>query len=169
MIIDGVNVLDLAIGTDRRIPEEGDTSLRIPSSILPVLLNAKRHTVPALSTDVMDVSFITENSQSLNNQGTTSSVCVSLARGLWELELILVSQFDFASAVAGFKMSDIILTFKGADRRLLSRMAAIGSFTDYNRLRLLLDQTTTIKIRGSATALGEHLDQMAIINGIRIL
>lgn len=169
MIVDSPIVSDMAIGVDRRIMQEGDSQLLLPASIQSVALAIRPTTTGVLTNVVMQQSVFAEAALLLNNSAPATGNLFTLGAGLWELEMTLASKFDFSSAVGTLVSSDIAIVYRGAGRRLLSRLAEIGSYTDYNRMRLLLDTQAVIQVRGGITALAEHMDLLAIVNAIRIL
>jgi len=169
VIIDGPNVLDLGIGAGRRIIQDGDSQLLIPPTLLPVLLNIKRTVIPASNAIVNDQSCLGEATVTANNSATFTTNIIVLAAGLWELEMSLCTSFDYLTAAGAIGGADITLTYHAGSRRLLSRRASVGTFVDYNRMRLLLDEQTTVGIRHWLTAVGEHADSVTVINAIRIL
>ena len=169
MIIDGVNVLDLALGANRRIVQDGDTQLAIPSTILPVLLNIRRTQTGIQTGTPQEQSVLSEANQATNNAATSSVSIMTLQGGLWELELILCSQFDFSNAFGSLVTADITLNYKGLARRLLSRIASIGTFTDYQRMRVLLEDNCQMNLRNGTTGAAEHMTTLAIVNAIRVL
>jgi hypothetical protein len=104
------------------------------------------------------------------NQGTTAVEISQLGLGLWELEVTLASWFNYSNVAAAFNRITLELFFPvGGGQILLTRFASPGSFTDYNRVRILIEQTAQVLIRVPATGVGESLDCSPSINAIKIL
>ena len=172
MIVDGVNVMDLALGADRRIVEDGDAQLVIPSTIIPVLLNARPHSpAPTLATTVFQGSVLARDAETINGpaQGDTAFNLMLLDRGLWELEYSMASLFDFTTTPAGPSRNRLRITYQGITLDLLARYAQIGSFNDFGRSRLLLSSSAQISQVVGFTGAGQNDLVHCSVNAIRIL
>ena len=172
MIIDGPITFDLTLGQDRRVPQEGDAQTDVPPVINPVVLALRPTRLltqpanPTLTDSTLFDFFI-----SRVNQVALTSTLVTLAKGLWELEMSVASIFDFnpvppltnASPVELSLTNSLVTTVIG------SRFPAIGSFTDYNRLRILLLEPTAINLFVPLTGVTDDLSVQVSLNCIRII
>jgi len=172
VIVDGPITYDLTLGQERRISQESDAQTVVPPSVSPVVL-AIRPTV--LRTQPANP---TEQGSSLFhffiarlNQAAATTVLVTLPRGLWELELSQSCAFDYAAAfpLATLSGCEIQLAGSIATVALLVRFPTIGAFVDYNRLRVLLQESMTINSFVPATGAAQNLAQKITVNCIRIL
>jgi len=172
MIIDGPNTIDLAIGTDRRIIEPSDAQLSLPPTLVPVLLNARPHSpAPTNVTTVFQGSALSRDT-SINqapSSGATSVNVMMLDKGLWELEITLTTLFDYTTTPAIGSAAEWRIFLAGVTMQLLRRMAFIGSFVDYNRVRLLLTSASQINLLAGATAAAQNSYTSGTVNAIKIL
>ena len=171
MIVDSQFTYDLTVGQDRRIPADNDAQTFIPAQVSPVVL--------ALQPTVFDStggnptyknSVIINKSFAQNNAGAFSSDLITLAPGLWELEMTMATQFDFVGTVATLNGAAIrLIDTLATTVNVLKRIAAIGTFTDYNRIRVLLRSATKINAFVGITTVAQHADADICVNAIRII
>jgi len=172
MIIDGPNTIDLAVGTDRRIPEGGDAQLQIPPILLPVLLNLKPHNPsPTATTSVFEGSALLRDVQTANppSTGATAANLMLLDAGVWELEMTMSSWFDYGGTAPAVVGAQLRISYQAVVINLMLRFAAVGSFIDYNRVRLLLVSAGQISQVAGATGVGQNNAVLCTINAIKIL
>lgn len=170
MIVDSPMNIALAIGQERRRIENGDAQLSIPPVILPVLLGLQPHTVAVSSSVVQNQSVLAKQQTVRVNQAAITQTIITLGKGLWELEMTLATQFNYLGAVGTLNGSHLQLLYPGPTAiNLLERFAQIGTFTDYNRMRLLLTQDVTLQLVMDITGVGQNMDASCTINCIRIL
>ena len=168
MIIDGLNVIDLAIGADRRIIEEGDAQLRVPSVIAPVLLNL-RPTVDLWSNSAEQAgSVFGQIEGSRSNQAQSDLAFMTLAKGLWELEFTLSTLFSYTMVGPGNAGVDLKINYISTTR-VLRRYPQIGSFVDFQRMRVLLIKPASIILGMPANGVGQVLDASATLNAVRVI
>jgi hypothetical protein len=168
MIIDGPNTVDLAVGTDRRLPQEGDAQLLVPPLLMPVLQNLKPHRITFAGTvrhsDSVLRSFFSHN----GGGGNVTSTILTLSKGLYELEFSLASVFT-ADAPSGTDHSaSIEAVYLGLPIPVLFRFARVGNYVDYNRMRFLAVDDFTIQNRIQAAA-GNDVTMRSVVNAIRVL
>jgi len=170
VIIDGPITFDLTMGADRRIPQDGDAQTQVPPIVNPVVLALKPTKFSNGGQSVISSSTLIDLSLVRNNQAAVNQPIHTLVPGLWELECSLTTQFDYAGAVGTLNGVAIMLrSVTGTQCRILQRLAAIGTFVDYNRLRLLLVENVILSLDVGITGVGDHQDSRASINAIRIL
>lgn len=169
MIVDTANNVALAQGQLRRIIENGDAQVTVPSVILPVLLQLQPTQVISDSAVVLQQSGIGGVMGTRTNQAAGSFGIMTVPPGLWEFEISLSSWFNFANVAGAFTGASIVLVYQGFTMRLLERLATAGSFTDYNRLRMLLESQALVQMFIDATGPGQSVDGVAVVNAIRIL
>jgi len=169
MIVDKALTFDLTIGVDKRIPVDGDAQVQVPALVMPVCLMIQ----PTRVSSAAGVETTSHLAESLLTRAaslpSTSTTVTTLAAGLWELELSLASWFDFQNTVGLFLRNVIELSYQGFTITLVARLVAPGSFTDYQRLRLLLSSNAGIIHRVPATGVAQTLDSEMMVNAIRIL
>ena len=172
MLLDQGVVYDLTLGSERRIPQDGDAQLTVPPTIIPVAL-ALRPTViksqppnPTENGSLLFQFFIARL-----NQGAVTNTIATLPKGLWEFECVQSCAFDYAAAFPLTNASGCEIQLAGslATVALLSRFPTIGAFVDYNRLRVLLSEQATIQSSVPITGAAQNLAQKISVNCIRIL
>jgi len=171
VIVDGPITYDLTVGADRRITESGDAQTVVPPTVLPAALVLKptQFILQPANPTVRDSTQI-EFQISRNNQGNATSNVITLAPGIWELELSLSTQFDFVGGVGLMNGTSIKLTDAAATTiRIMERVANVGTFLDYVRYRILVRQAVNVLLFVGATAVAEHMDVRLMGNFIRIL
>lgn len=172
MIIDGPITFDLTLGADRRIPQPEDARLVVPPIMTPVVLSLKPTRIQdAFAGQITDSSLLTDFFVSrLNQVGTTFSIA-NLVPGLWEIELTMASFFDYTPApplVIGSPLRVIIFTATETVI-VLARFPTAGSFTDFNRLRILTPVNVTVGCSVPTTGATDDLSVYVTLNAIRIL
>jgi len=172
MIIDGPNTLDLALGTDRRILEAGDSQLSLPPSLIPVLLNLRPHVpTPTVATLVFQGSAILRGTEVANapSTGQTATNLLMLDKGLWEIEATMSSWFDYGGTAPAILGALLRISYQAVTCNLLHRFAAVGAFVDYQRVRLLLTQSAQISMVNGATGVGQNNALSVTMNAIKVL
>lgn len=169
MIIDSAVTYDLTIGQSGRRPTPDDAQVVVPPIISPVALTLMPHLDNVADTVELNASAFYHTQVSRTNQAAIQQIIATLAPGLYELELSLSTFSSFSTAVGAFVGTAILLTFGTFQKAVLKRLAAGGSFTDYNRLRVLLRQDATLALEIGVTGVGQSLDGSAHVNVIRIL
>jgi len=167
--VDGPNVIDLALGADRRIPEEGDAQITIPSLIMPVLLQLKPTRFVQLAVTLQRDSALASLFDSRTNQAQISRDVINIDKGLWEFEISMATSCNFAYVANSDFGVSCDLAYAGFTIPLLKRFFSIGNFNDYNRLRLLLVEPAKIQSNISLTGVGQSADMRLTVNAIRIL
>lgn len=170
MIVDAPITTDLTVGQDRRIPQDGDTQTIIPATVLPCVLSLKPMSPnPLASTPNLESAYRSTSVAIAPSSAAADVDIMTLAPGLYELELNMASWFDFTKTGAADSFCGIYLIYLNVNMLLLYRYATTGSFNDYNRLRLLLKAQGTIGRRNGATAVAQNITFTTMINAIRIL
>lgn len=171
MIVDSPVTSDLTLGQDKRIPEQADSQTVVPASVIPVVLALRPTNIPSGGVGVTIVdSGMFSLDISRTNQAAVTQALVTLAPGLWELEMTLATQFDYAGAVGTLNGADIEFSDSiGRTARVLSRFAQVGTFSDFNRVRILPRNPLNVNLTVSITAVGQHLDARVFLNCIRII
>lgn len=169
MIVDAPVAYDLTLGQRGRIPSSEDAQVVIPPVITPVALTLAPHLDDLAPTAVLNASSYYFAQLSRTNQPAAQVLMATLAAGLYELELSLATFANFSTPVGSFVSTAILVDFGSFQKPVIKRLAAPGSFTDYNRLRLLMRTQWAISIEVGLTGAAQSLDGSAHVNVIRIL
>ena len=170
MILDYNGVIDLAVGLDRRIIQDGDAQLVVPAQIVPILLNI-RPTVISVDSNVIQQgsAFADVGGNQAASTLSRSLDMLNLPKGLYELELTLATKFDFAQVVNLNNPVAIRIAYQSGFARMLCRYPAIGVFNDSAKYRMLFSSPATIQLLFPDTAVAQNIDARAFINAIRVL
>lgn len=169
MIVDLPLNYALTSGQDRIIPTEDDARLIVPSTLAPVVL--------ALQPTKVDTAGVTQFQSVIDSVLVTrapasaqlDTTVVTIQRGLWELELELSFNADFASTPAAPTAVSMVLSYQGALTILSNIFMHAGDATTLSRYRLLLSSSADIILRTPATAAGQNVSARLNVNAIRIL
>jgi hypothetical protein len=173
--IDSTNILDLAIGTDRRTIEPGDMQVTLPPILYPTVPVVKTHLVaPSATNAKLQSSGLFTISQTRTNQVALSTGIVLLGQGLWDISIALATQFNYLGAVGTFNgvhVELVLLTI--ATIPLLERFASITVNNDIITHRLLLNHKDSdlarIQITTDVTGVGQTADAKVTLNCVRLL
>jgi hypothetical protein len=175
MIIDGPITSDLTVGADTRIVQDGDAQIVVPATVLPVVL-ALRPTrlIPFGGGELVNDSTLVNFFLSRVNLGSATNTVIQLSKGLWELELTMATVFDYLPVPPSTGTSPVEITLTDAlistqTVVMLSRFPSIGSWVDYNRLRVLLTATHRVQVFVPITGATDDLAVQLSLNAIRIL
>jgi len=83
--------------------------------------------------------------------------------------MILASWFNYDNPAGTFNRVQIDFFMNGLLVPSLSRFASPGSYTDYQRVRILIEQQCAMLHRVPITGAAENLSTSAMVNAIRIL
>lgn len=169
MKIDTPLTFGLTVGQDRRIPQDGDAQVEVPPMVLPVALMI-HPTSFVVGGGIVQGSSIVDIFLTLTNGVAVQSNMFILAPGLWELELTLASVFNYNAPLGQADGAEITMEYQNSGNiQILERIAAIGSFTDYNRLRVLLTSNAVIALLLDGNGVGQTVTARGTVNAIRIL
>jgi hypothetical protein len=169
VIVDSPLTLSLTVGQDRRIPDQLDARIEVPPVIIPIVLALQPTKVLENTSTPQQQSFFTESIFTRTNQPTTAQTIGTLAKGLWELEITLSSWFNYNNTPGALNRVQIDYFMSNLIVPSINRFAGPGSYTDYQRVRILVEQQCAILHRVPATAVGENLSTVATLNAIRII
>lgn len=170
MIIDGPFNYSLTAGQLRVIPTSEDTKTVVPASIQPVV-GAMQTTMSGLtSATPRETSFLTETEriQPASTAGIAVGV-VTLVKGLWELEMNLSFQSDFAGTPAVPLRVRSQLSYQGNVFDLISFYLTIGAREQFARFRLLLVDTGNVALNVPSTGAAQTMVGRLLVNATRVL
>jgi len=171
MIVDSPLTFGLTVGADRRIPQEDDARVLVPPVISAVALMAQIHTSSTVALTPLEQSLLIDRSDVRTNQAGLVTNFITLSQGLWELELNMASTFNFTPVPPNATSNRLRITYKGVTTGLIVRHAAQGSHQDFNRLRLLLDETGLISTETAITnfVATDSLVVFYLVNAIKVI
>lgn len=171
MIIDSPILTAIAVGAGRVIPEVGDAQVQVPSTVIPIL-QVMQPTNYFLSSNGNDAgSNITTLTLARNNQAAIASQLQLLPKGLYDIEVMLSSSFNFTPAGVPSLGASIRFGLGASANRgtLLAHYAAIGVQSSSMRYRMLLLETIVFDLLVMITGAAENIGATATVNAVRIL
>lgn len=177
MILDTPISYDITVGAERRTPTDQDTQTIVPPVLSPVALSARAHLlIPQLTIAAQPQSVLTHFFSARVNQAAQSNAVAIMPKGLYEIEMTLATSFDYTAAPPLATLSGVeiqvqqFLPTLGSVIALLTRFPTIGSFTDFNRVRLLIavDQVQFV-LFVPASGVAQNIAAKCSLNIIRIL
>jgi len=170
MIVDTPLLSGIAIGTDRVVPQEGDAQVVIPSSIQPIIFPIQPHfNILPPAVDVQRGSVLTFLSATKLNVAAAIDTVITLAKGLWTIEVNLCARANFTSNV----LSDVttvrlFVPIGGAITIAALNLPTVAASLDFKR-ELLLTQDTLLQVTTPATnaVATNSIAWTATVNAIR--
>lgn len=174
MIISLPLTSDVALG-ENRIIEPDDSQVSIPNTILPIL-NFQHVTLnpgnPTATDEQRDSTLLGRTIIRAPSLPQLDTQLLTLAKGLWELELMLTSIADFAATPANLAMVEVLMLYPLTGivfHRLALVPNIIGGNTHYVNHRFLLNAPARLDLRTPATAVGQNVTGIVSLNCVRIL
>lgn len=171
VIFDAPFISDLAVGSDRVIPTEGDAQLFMPPVLQPVVEPLRSHVVSNLSTDIANVSRISERQNTYLNQAATSDALITLPKGLYELEISISAHANFTTLVLGNSVT-IDLVYQGFTITLFALKLAANNPQNFNftrRLLLITEGLLEVRVPSTNAVATNSIAYEIGLNVIRIL
>lgn len=168
MVIDSPLTFGLTVGADRRIPQEGDSQVIVPALVLPIALMAQPHSALNSSASFQGSGIIDVTSTLTNGAGIATTF-MTLAPGLWELEINMASVFNFVGSVGTMNGAKTQLLYQTILNDLATLTAQIGSQSIYVRWRLLLVSVATLIHALDTNTVGQTTTSSTTVSAIRIL
>lgn len=168
MIIDGPIAFDMTFGSERRIPQDTDAQVEVPSRVNLVTQSMRLTQMPAIAQTMANSWFFSFFITRTNVAGVTTAI-MTLLPGLWELEIMLATWSNFVEIAAANSRIDVEYVYSGNTQQALSRILTINSFTDIVRNRLLLNSNLVINLRVPLTGVAQTLEALLTVNAVRVL
>lgn len=165
MIIDNALIGDIALGSDKNRPTEGDSETYVPASIQPIEKLLRAHHVWTPNTgQLVNGSIIVDRFESVVALGgaTNTEMC-TLPRGLWTVNWSLEARFDFTTLSVDehvrFNMSIEAFT-----RRVKGFFARVGVNEANGSFRLLNVTTVIFFLSTTAAAAAQNFEASLALN-----
>lgn len=169
MIIDSASIIDLASGAERRVIQLGDGQILVPSVLQPVVDHILPTLIPVFASQVNRTSFLLDSFINVQNAVDTTSIVCTLAAGMWDLDMGLNSQFNFAKGLPLLIGTLIVFSYQGQTVSLMGRQPSIGSFYDVRKVRILTRDISTLSVRTGLNGVGQATDLVFQISAARVL
>lgn len=167
MIIDLPLVPDLALGTDRNIPQVGDNQVFLPASIQPIVGIITPHTVAAPSTTNQPQSCTHQSLASRTNQAATLTTTIFiLPPGLFTFSVFASMRSNYTLIGSGTPDVRIHVIEAGLSLyNLLSLWATVGAnITQQTHNRLLMRSQSIVELFINSNGVGQTIDVGVAIN-----
>lgn len=172
MIIDSPLLLALALGTDRRVPQEGDAQVILPNTLFPIVpVMQPTREVPSAGVAVQESACRDNGFRTNNNQAASADTLITLPPGLYFLDLSLqamgaVNQ-PLTVADTGVR---ITMDFGNTSTTLLG--VCIGGGVPVHEsltVQVLMATQFILVHRVNVTAVGQTILSRCTVNARRIL
>lgn len=173
MIVETNSLTTIAVGAAKAQTEAGDTSLKLPNLIMPVIELIEPTQIAGLSTQLMQTSFQRNLFTSRTNQATASISFCLLGRGLWELRFNWTERFSFAAPLTFNTNSNHVQITSpiGGISAILATFLPVqnGSFQQSWNSRVLLRENAEIFLAVEVTTAADFLDSNLTLNASKLL
>jgi hypothetical protein len=173
VIIDSPYIIELARGVERRVLEENDAQLLLPSSVQPTVDLISPVTLFGIATgSPANQSAMANANITRTNLGGFSSNLLQLQPGLYDVDVLLSVRFNFTTI--GAASPDVQLRLMSIDGQrsqiLISIYAAVGYNTErIHRFRFLIQESLFAQLVLGATGVGQTMDVTCAVNAQRQL
>ena len=139
--------------------------------VMPVTECLTPHQILPAGATIMETSFLNWQSLTRTNQAQVSSVVSTLKAGLWDIEMLLCTQFNWLGTLALAFGAIAQFDFSGGAlvQRAIVRPPTIGAFVDRTQQRILARENFTISITVGLTGVGQTTDVYLTLNAKKIL
>lgn len=138
--------------------ESRDSYVEVPSIVAPIAEVLFPTHPNSVSTEISAESVLCDNFRSANNQPLGVDLFVTLAKGLWTLDMWYSWSFDYTAPLNFTKFVSLNLTYLGFNPNLLGMSPRTGTFQGASTIKVLLRDTGQLNFNYPATAVGEHLE-----------
>lgn len=169
MIIDTPTVVDVAVGVDRRIMQQGDAQILLKPEVELGVVMLKTTRSVRDSTIVQNESAFLHLTQLRVNQAALTTPIMLLAKGLWTIEMTLTTKFNWAVAAGTLGGVKAEMVYSGDTNTLIMHVATIGMFTNQVIYNFLLNENATLQLTTDITSVGQNSDARVSVNAVRHL
>jgi len=172
VIIDSPSIIQLALGTDRRVPEQGDAQVVLPSTLVPTVeLMQTTREVPNAGIAMLESACRDNGQRTNNNQAASADTLITLPPGRYRLECFLMA---IGNVVQTFTAADvgvrITIDFGNTSTTLLGAFIGAGMPQHaYGSFEVLMPVQFTLVHRVMITPVGQTIISRCTVNAVRIL
>lgn len=171
MIIDTPLIPDLARGTGRVIPQEGDAQVHLPPMIMPVVECCFPHQFAVLNSTTIRTSATANFQLTRTNLGITSAIIMVVPPGIYDIYVHVTMRTNYTlipSATPDFRVHFIEGGLSRFDMLLL--FATVGANQCvFAQNRLLVIGSGIVEWFVNANGVGQSLDVNGSVNLVRVL
>ena len=174
MIVETNSLTTIGVGSQRVQTEPGDTALKLPNIILPVIQLIEPTQLPNLSNIVNVSSFCIATFYSKTNVASGSQNLCLLGKGLWEIYFNWSYRQTFAAPVV-FNSNSTIVRLTSPTGGVSATLASFlpvqsGSFNQSWRNKFLIrENSTTIDYAWDVTGVADFIEGNIHVNAIKLL
>lgn len=173
MIIDSPGILQLAVGTDKRIPEVGDNQIVLPATILPVITPTQIIRAAQSSTEIQRTSFVASTSDTRTNQAANVLTLCTVEKGLWDFVFTLTTRANYISAAlvngADLSWNNGLFSIQLINVLPVGTATVPDSKVTILPIRMLLGEQITFELRTGLTGVGATMESQLRVIANRIL
>lgn len=164
---------DLTLGVNQSL-QGLDSEVELPPTIVPIVpllhvtINAG---IPSATDEQRDSTLIGRSVIRGPSLAQLDTNVLTLAKGLWELDIELTNIADFAATPANAAMVEFQMIYQpsGVSHRLAVVPNIIGGNTHYVKHLFLLNTTALLFIRTPATIAAQNVTAILSLNAVRFL
>ena len=162
MIVETNSLLTVGVGASKVQTEPGDTVIKLPNLIMPVLEVIEPSQIAPTNSQVMLSSFVRHTFAYKTNDPGGSAVVGTFGKGLWIIRLRYIVRQLLAAAVP-FNSNNYTMTLTspvgGISCNLVSLLPVqSGTFEVSAERRVLLRENGEVRVVWGPTAVGDFLD-----------
>lgn len=173
MIVETGSLTTVGVGAAKVQPEQGDSVMRLPNIILPVIELIEPTTINPDTNVPQSVSFIRNLFVNRNNQAATGINFIQLAKGYWRLNFQQSLRISFAAPIAfntnGF-LVNMISPIGGVSNVIIAQNP---DQTGYHRaetsFKILLRENANVTISVPLTGAADFIDLNLTCQAERLL
>jgi hypothetical protein len=171
MIVDTPSIIQVALGTDRRIPEQGDAQVNLPNTLLSTLQLMQITRELASSATPVTESVQTSSTRQNNNQAATADTLVTCPPGFYVIDANLAAISNLMSTLAAGDDGVRLLMEYGTTTFTIIDLyvAANAAYYASTSIQVLMPVQFTIVHRVMVTPVGQTIKSRAGVNIRRIL
>lgn len=171
MIVENNSLTTIGLGSQKQIPQAGDTSLKLPNLVMPVIRLVEPLEVLQSSIVPMDTSFCTESIFQKNNAAQAIEQMCVLKPGLWEINIEFALKITTATTIpVGTFANRVYIDIGGfAVTLLIFLVRSTGQFSLNKTVQVLLRDESTLHHQICATGAGDFIDQQVSLVCNRLL
>lgn len=173
MIVETGSLTTVGVGAAKVQPENGDSVMRLPNIILPVIELIEPTTIFPDVNVPQSTSFIRNTFITRNNQASGGTDIIRLAKGYWRLNVRFGLRINFAAPIA-FNTNAFLVSLisppGGVSQPILSHNPdQTGYFDCQCSFKILLREIGLLSVAYPVTGVGDFIDLNVQVQAERLL
>lgn len=173
MIVETQSLTTISVGSQKAQSEQGDTAIKIPNIMLPVIELVEPTLLNPLSNYVNQSSFQSVSFYSKTNLAAGVFTLCTLGKGYWVLDWLWNLKVQYAAVVpfnTNGNVVQLVSPIGGASANLGSQLPYQTGFSSVRWFnRLLLRENAEIAVGFGLTGAADFLDGNIHLNAVKLL